>query len=100
MKKRGLMIAALVLVAALLSGCALPTLLISMTQPMKRETPQPASTNEPMPMMEEADYAFVMEGPMESGLVANTGMAAMSSMGGMSQMMNMYNKYLKLELLI
>ena len=77
MKKKGLTIVALALTAMLLTGCALPSLLNRMTRSLDREAAKVATTSEPMPIEEEADFAYETESVMESGLAANIAIPAM-----------------------
>ena len=77
MKKKVLMIAALALVAALLTGCALPDFLGRMTQGLHSGAPKAAPSREPEPMESGALYEYEMDEAMESGLVANIAMPAM-----------------------
>ena len=81
MKKRALLIAALLLAAVLLTGCALPTLLIAYTNYKTESTipdaPMPLATNAPVyysDAMVEAEEAYAMEdGYAYNGLTATTG---------------------------
>ena len=76
MKKKGLMIAALALVAALLAGCALPQALLDATRSMQQKNAEA--------LPEAADdveaYAYETEEAMESGLIANITSPAMGYM--------------------
>ena len=77
MKKRGLMIVALALIAVLLTGCTLPSFLNRMTQSLNREASKVAPTSEPLPVLEAEPAEYEMDAAMESGLVANIAMPAM-----------------------
>ena len=77
MKKYGMLIAALALVAALLSGCALPALLLGATQSTRQESAKQVQTPLPEPTYTEETEEFAMDMAMESGALVNAAMPAM-----------------------
>ena len=77
MKKYGMVIAALSLVAALLSGCALPALLLGATQLTRQESAKQAEVCEPEVMDGAETEEYMADMAMENGMVANTYAPAM-----------------------
>ena len=77
MKKYGMVIAALSLVAALLSGCALPALLLGATQLTRQESAKQAEVYEPEVMDGAETEEYMADMAMENGMVANTYATAM-----------------------
>lgn len=77
MKKYGMVIAALSLVAALLSGCALPALLLGATQLTRQESAKQAEVYEPEVMDGAEMEEYMADMAMENGMVANTYAPAM-----------------------
>ncbi len=77
MKKYGMLIAALALVAALLSGCALPALLLGATQSTRQESAKQVQTPVPEPTYTEESEEFAMDMAMESGALVNAAIPAM-----------------------
>ena len=77
MKKYGMVIAALSLVAALLSGCALPALLLGATQLTRQESAKQAEVYEPEVMDGAETEEYMADMAMENGMVANTYAPAM-----------------------
>ncbi|MBR2796168.1 MAG: VWA domain-containing protein [Clostridia bacterium] len=69
MKKRFLMLVALAMVATLLTGCALPTLLMSAVQSLRFE--RSMDVEEELPEMLYDGYAYEMDAVTEDGMVAN-----------------------------
>ena len=69
MKKRFLMLAALAMVATLLTGCALPTLLMSAVQSLRFE--RSMDVEEELPEVLYDGYAYEMDAVTEDGMVAN-----------------------------
>ena len=69
MKKRFLMLVALAMVATLLTGCALPTLLMSAVQSLRFE--RSMDVEEELPEVLYDGYAYEMDAVTEDGMVAN-----------------------------
>lgn len=77
MKKKGLMLAALALVAALLTGCALPSLLLGATQSVQRDDGKGAEVEAYETEALDGEMYAYEEMAAESGMVANMAIPAM-----------------------
>lgn len=77
MKKKVLMLAALALVAALLTGCALPSLLLGATQSVQREKTKDVEVETYETEALDGEMYAYEDMAMESGMVANMAMPAM-----------------------
>ena len=77
MKKKGLMFAALALVAVLLTGCALPSLLLGATQSTQRERTKGADVEVYETEALDGEMYACEDMAMEGGMVANVAMPAM-----------------------